>query len=178
VVALELVAESCVNKFLGVMGPSNPQIGRKENPKSMRAIYGQNEIKNAVHGSESSSAATRELSFFFDSKFGLRCPACFNNCSCLLIKPHIVTEGYVGQVIDRVLSSQFQISAMEMFWLDRPSAEEFLEIYKTVLPEYNSIVDEFTNGSCIALEVRGNNVVQALRELCGHFDPEMARSRG
>jgi len=33
-----------------------------------------------------------------------------------------------------------------------------------------------TNGPCIALEVRQNNPVPALRELCGPHDPEMART--
>lgn len=58
-----------------------------------------------------------------------------------------------------------------MFWLDREAAEEFLEIYKTVLPEFNQMVQELTNGGCIAAEVRQNNAVAALRELCGPSDP-------
>lgn len=33
-----------------------------------------------------------------------------------------------------------------------------------------------TNGPCVALEVRQNNPVQSLRELCGPHDPEMART--
>jgi nucleoside-diphosphate kinase len=63
-----------------------------------------------------------------------------------------------------------------MFWLDRASAEEFLEIYRNILSEYNQMVEELTNGRCIALEVRQNNAVAALRELSGPSDPEMARS--
>ena len=38
------------------------------------------------------------------------------------------------------------------------------------------MVEEMTNGPCIALEVRQNNPVAALRELCGPLDPEMARN--
>ena len=63
-----------------------------------------------------------------------------------------------------------------MFWLDRPSAEEFLEVYKGVLPEYNQIVEEITNGPCVALEVRQENVVGSFREVCGPHDPEMAKT--
>ena len=33
-----------------------------------------------------------------------------------------------------------------------------------------------TNGPCIALEVRQDNVVTSLRELCGPHDPEMAKT--
>jgi len=29
--------------------------------------------------------------------------------------------------------------------------KEFLEVYKNVVPEYNSLVEEMTNGPCVAL---------------------------
>lgn len=66
-------------------------------------------------------------------------------------------------MIDIVLNSGFEISALQMFWLDKPSAEEFLEVYKSVVNDYNLIVEEFTNGACIALEVRQDNPVPMLR---------------
>ena len=47
-------------------------------------------------------------------------------------------------------------------------------MYKNVVQEYNSLVEELTNGPCVALEVRQENVVPKLRELCGPHDPEMA----
>lgn len=66
----------------------------------------------------------------------------------MVIKPHMVAEGYVGQILDAVLNAGFEVSALEMFWLDRPSTEvtflfikEFLEVYKNVVPEYNSLVE-------------------------------------
>ena len=54
--------------------------------------------------------------------------------------------------------------------------QEFLEVDKGVVPEYNQLVEEFTNGPCIAMEVRQENVVPALREFCGPHDPELART--
>lgn len=60
----------------------------------------------------------------------------------------MVAEGYIGQILDAVLNAGFEVSALEMFWLDRPSTEvtflfikEFLEVYKNVVPEYNSLVE-------------------------------------
>ena len=55
--------------------------------------------------------------------------ALFSNCTCAVIKPHAIQAGYAGQIIDTILSEGFEISAMQMFHLDRPTAEEFLEIY-------------------------------------------------
>ena len=45
-----------------------------------------------------------------------------------------------------------------------------------MVPEYNQLVEELTSGPCVALEVRQDNVVSSLRELCGPHDPEMART--
>lgn len=163
VLALEVLADNCIGKIKDFVAGAQRQ-------------FGSDPVRGAVYGSETSAGAAKELELFFSSKSPLQAPAYFTNCSCLVIKPHLITENYVGQVFDAVLSSGFEVSAAEMFWLDRPSAEEFLEVYKGVVPEYNQVVEEFTNGPCIALEVRQENVVPALRELCGPHDPEMART--
>lgn len=43
---------------------------------------------------------------------------------------------------------------MEMFTLDRPTAEEFFEVYKGVLPEFVGMIDHMTSGPMIVLEIR------------------------
>lgn len=78
--------------------------------------------KTALYGSDSPQNAVKDIEFFFSSKTTIQAPAYFNNCSCLVIKPHIITDNYVGQIIDAILSTGFEISAAQMFWLDRPSA--------------------------------------------------------
>ncbi|MCL4166893.1 UNVERIFIED_CONTAM: hypothetical protein GTU68_067027, partial [Idotea baltica] len=122
-VGIELIGDECVNRWRNIIGPGDPQTAQIESPKSLRALLGTDMIKNAVHGSDSHSAAARELEFFFSNKSPLKSPAYFHSCSCLIIKPHILTDGYVGQIIETVLNSGFEISAIQMFWLDRPSAE-------------------------------------------------------
>ena len=71
-----------------------------------------------------------------------------------MIKPHIVQEGLAGQVIDMILQEGFEISSMEMFILDKPTAEEFFEVYKGVLPEFTSMIEHMTIGPCIVMEIR------------------------
>ena len=58
-----------------------------------------------------------------------------------------------------ILVNGFEISALELFMLDKPIAEEFLDVYKGVLPEYSALVEQITSGPVIALEVRQENVV-------------------
>ena len=55
--------------------------------------------------------------------------ALMTNCTCCLIKPHAVNAGQAGLIIDTILEEGFEISSMQMFHLDKPTAEEFFEIY-------------------------------------------------
>lgn len=65
-----------------------------------------------------------------------------------------------------ILSEGFEISAMQMFYLDRATSEEFFEVYKGVLPEYQAMAEHLTTGPCIALEVRQENAVHASNYGC------------
>lgn len=111
---------------------------------------------------------------FFSDQFPST--AVFTNCTCVVIKPHVVAAGLAGQAIDAILEEGFEISAMQMFNLDKPTSEEFFEIYRGVLPEFIPITQQMTTGPCIALEVRQENCVQSFRELCGPLDPEIAKN--
>jgi nucleoside-diphosphate kinase len=103
-------------------------------PSSIRAAFGTDGVKNAVHGAGSPGQQKAEADLFFSSACGTS--AYFNNCTLAIIKPHIVKAGLAGEIIDTILEEGFEISAMQMFTLDKPTAEEFLEVYKGVLPEF------------------------------------------
>ena len=124
----------------------------------MRAIYGTDGTKNAVHGSDSIGAYKREHNFWFGgtdvAKRPMQTTAVKDNCTLCLIKPHILREGRAGQVIDTILAAGFEISAMELFNLSRPVCEEFYDVYKGVLPEYLPIIENLSGGALLALEVR------------------------
>lgn len=102
--------------------------------------------------------------------------AYFSNCTCCVIKPHAVANGDAGKIIDIILEEGFEISALEMFTLDKPTAEEFFEVYKGVLPEFVAMIEHMTTGPCIALEVRQENAVKSFRDLAGPMDSEIARN--
>jgi len=97
------------------------------------------------------------VDFFFggdaDSR-AMKTTAVLNNCSLCIIKPHIIRDGQLGQVIDMILQAGFEISACEMFNLSRSTIEEFYSVYKGVLPEYLPVIEAFSNGACVALEIR------------------------
>ena len=158
---IELLADDATKKWQAVA-------------EEIRKEFGTSAVKNAVHAPTTPQGKKADLDLFFGNE--ITPSALFNNCTCAVIKPHIVAAGLAGQVIHAILEEGFEISAMQMFNLDKPTAEEFLEIYRGVLPEYIPITEQMTTGPCIVLEVRQENAVVAFRELCGPMDPEIAKN--
>ncbi len=52
----------------------------------------------------------------------------------------------VGQILTHILQNNLEISAIELFYLDKPSSEEFLEIYKSLIPEISEMVNDIKLG--------------------------------
>jgi len=102
--------------------------------------------------------------------------ATYNDCTCCVIKPHLINAGMLGAVIYEIQKAGFEISAVQTFNFTKPNAEEFLEIYKGVVQEYPNMVEELTSGVCVALEIRAQNAQQVFREFCGPHDPEISRT--
>jgi len=92
-----------------------------------------------------------------------------------LIKPHIVRNGQLGEVLNSILSNGFEVSALELFNLSRPVIEEFYDVYKGVLPEYLPLIEHLSNGPLVALEIRQEDVVTKFRDFVGPSDPEIAK---
>lgn len=174
IVGMELVHKDAIKSWREFIGPTNSITARQTAPNSLRAYFGTDGSKNAVHGSDSDISASRELKIVFNSS--IKSQPILNNSSCLIIKPHAIAEGNAGKIIDIILNEGYEISCMEMFYLDKTTAEEFFEVYKGVLPEFASIIEHVTTGPIIAMEVRQENVVSSLRSLCGPHDPDIAKT--
>ena len=74
----------------------------------------------------------------------------FDNTSVCVIKPTAIRVGSAGKILD-TLTSAFNVTALEMFYLDRTAVGEFLEVYRGVVPEYNAMCEEFTTGIILLL---------------------------
>lgn len=177
VVAMELMGDEAVSVWRRILGPTDSGVARKEAPPCLRAQFGTDGTRNAGHGSDSLASAARELEFFFPSTAG-HGPANTANCtdcSCCVIKPHAISEALTGKILHSISAAGFEISALQMFNMDRANAEEFLEVYKGVVTEYPNMVAELCSGPCMALEIRGTDAPKTFREFCGPADPEIAR---
>lgn len=65
IVALHLRREGAVRGWRQLIGPTNSEVAQAQKPESVRGLYGVDGQRNAVHGSDSSTSAQRELEFFF-----------------------------------------------------------------------------------------------------------------
>lgn len=65
IICLLLARHQAINMWDELIGPSNTFKAQEICPDSIRAIYGQDELQNAVHGSENQICAEREIRFFF-----------------------------------------------------------------------------------------------------------------
>ena len=93
-VGMELVKNGAVQGWRNFIGPTNTEQAKKEAPSSIRALFGTDKTKNAVHGSDAVTSSARENGFFFGG--AMKTTAVLNNCSLCIIKPHIVQEGVLG----------------------------------------------------------------------------------
>ncbi|XP_049335524.1 nucleoside diphosphate kinase 7 isoform X2 [Astyanax mexicanus] len=173
VIVMELMGDEAVSVWRKVLGPTDSSVARKDASASLRAQFGTDGTKNAGHGSDSMASAARELEFFFPSTAGHSPPntAKFSDCTCCIIKPHAVSEGLTGKILNSITEAGFEISALQMFSLDRANAEEFLEVYKGVVTEYTSLVAELCSGPCMALEILSTDAPREFRMFCGPADP-------
>uniref|UniRef100_A0A3Q3GKN2 Nucleoside diphosphate kinase homolog 7 n=1 Tax=Labrus bergylta TaxID=56723 RepID=A0A3Q3GKN2_9LABR len=177
VVAMELMGDEAMSIWRRLLGPADSAVARKEAPLSVRAQFGTDGIKNVGHGSDSVAAAARELEFFFPSTIGHgpSNTAIYTDCTCCIIKPHAVSEGLAGKILNSISAAGFEISALQMFNVDRANAEEFYEVYKGVVTEYPNMVTELCSGPCMVLEITGTDAPKTFRDFCGPIDPEISR---
>lgn len=98
---MELVASNAVDKWRQLIGPTNTLQAKQSAPNSLRALFGTDNTRNAVHGSDSGPSWKRETDFFFSGN--MKPTAFFTSCTTCVIKPHAVANGDAGKIIDIIL---------------------------------------------------------------------------
>ncbi|ROT82162.1 nucleoside diphosphate kinase homolog 7 isoform X1 [Penaeus vannamei] len=183
VVAMELITTNAVQRWRETLGPTDAELARREAPDTIRAKFGKDKQSNAAHGSDSDVAATREIEFFFPSSkvHDIMVPqttARFLNNTCCIIKPHAIAEGNMGSILKAIKDEGFEVSALQMFRMDKIQAEEFLEVYKGVVSEYPGMLQQLISGPSVAIEITSIHAGQTpvkFREFVGPADPIVAK---
>lgn len=91
----------------------------------------------------------QELKFFFgpSARINTKYSSGSQSNSLVIVKPHAVTEGNAGAIVDAI-QERYRVTAAQLFTLERQNAQEFFEVYKGVVApaEYSGMVEHLTSG--------------------------------
>ena len=76
-----------------------------------------------------------------------------------------------GQLINDIIDSGFEISALGMFNLVDRTASEYLKIATGDIQPHSETISEYVSGPCIALEIKSCDPRNSFNEFCGAVDP-------
>ncbi|XP_026280816.1 nucleoside diphosphate kinase 7 [Frankliniella occidentalis] len=182
VVVLELLGNNAIQSWADFIGPMDPEEAKRSSPTSLIAKYGHDCSRNGFFASNISEEVEHLLSLFFPERCNPQhqvssLVANIKNCTCCIVKPHAFQMGLLGPIVSSIQKAGFEITGLRLVLLDHSAAEEFLEIYSTVLPEFPAMVTQLCSGSCVAMEIcgKGDNTPTQFREFVGPSDPEIAK---
>ncbi|XP_063700703.1 nucleoside diphosphate kinase 7 isoform X2 [Culicoides brevitarsis] len=174
VVMMELSGDDAVSRLINLIG----EHGDPDAKLPSRLLFGLDSLRTAVFVSKNLQQAETHIRTFFGDPYAPKVESTENKTTLCLIKAHAIKEGNAGKIIDALFDSDLRITAMKMCLLERQNCEEFYEVYKGVVPEYQMVL-QLSSGPCIALEIAGksdnSNAYSELRGICGPTDPEIAK---
>lgn len=157
---IELAADCAIEKWRTLIGPTNSENARKDAPNSIRARFGTDGQRNAVHGSDAPATAERELKIVFEGDFPTT--AVFKDSGCVIVKPHGIEAGQLGKIIDALFTKGFEVTALEMKKISKEEAEKFFNGKKEE-------VDQVLKGASVVMEVTKEDSTKDLPETLGTF---------
>ena len=91
----------------------------------------------------------------------------------VLVKPDGVRRGLVGEVISRIETKGYTISALRMLNADREILQRHYAEHEGK-PFYEPLVEFMMSGPIVAIVAEGNRVIEGFRSLAGVTDPTVA----
>ena len=92
------------------------------------------------------------------------------NRTFTMIKPEAVAKGYIGKIIDHIISGGFKIIAMKYVHLSLAQAQEFYGVHKSK-GFYDELTQYMSGGPIVAIALEKENAVADFRALVGSTDP-------
>lgn len=101
------------------------------------AIIESHGIKGLIAASSNAQLESFKRHFLFKAHEPIARYEVAPESSCCVIKPHAIKSRVVGQILKDIKEGGFQITAMQVFHMDRSQATEFYEVYSGI-KEYHS----------------------------------------
>jgi len=140
------------------------------NISSLRAKYGTDGVKNAVHSSESVEIANEDINLLFPEL-----PEILKHEKTLaLIKPDAYGAGKKDEIVNMIKEKGFSIVAEKEYKMSMDIAKEFYAEHKGK-PFFESLTTWMSSAPIYAMKLEKENAVKAWRELMGPTNSEKAR---
>uniref|UniRef100_G3NRQ7 Nucleoside diphosphate kinase B n=1 Tax=Gasterosteus aculeatus aculeatus TaxID=481459 RepID=G3NRQ7_GASAC len=161
-----------------LIGPTDIEEARRDKPQSLRAQYGTQTLFNAVHGSEDTDQASRELAFFFPN---------FRTASVTeqdgeeervertlaLIRPDVARDNR-EEILAQIHRSGFTVALKREVMLTEEQVKQFY--FQHVEEDYfPALLQSMTSGPVLALALAKRGAVHHWKNILGPADVNKAR---
>lgn len=172
IVAMHLEGKGAIAGWRQLAGPTNCERARESSPQSIRARFGIDNTRNAVHSSDSIVSSKREISYIFNRPW--TSTAVLDFCALVIVKPHAF-QMHAGEIISQLQKCGLEISALEILNKSISEIQDFMEIYRGVVSHWDLMCREVASGPFLAIEVRGPDIIKSVRDIVGPTDPVLAK---
>ncbi len=88
----------------------------------------------------------------------------------MLIKPGGVQRNLIGEIVRRIEQRNLKVVGLRLFSAERATVEEHYAEHRE-RPFFTGVVDYLTSGPIVAIAVRGENAIRAVRAMMGATNP-------
>lgn len=88
----------------------------------------------------------------------------------VLIKPGGVQRNLIGEITKRIEQRNLEVVGLKLFSAARETVEAHYDEHRE-RPFFGSVVDYLTSGPIVAIAVKGENAVKAIRAMMGATNP-------
>ena len=96
------------------------------------------------------------------------------NRTFAMIKPDAIDNGYMGQILNRIISAEFKILGSKLIRMTKIQAEGFYAIHKD-RSFFNELTTFMSSAQTMVIVLQKENAVSAWRETIGATNPEEAK---
>ncbi|XP_061082974.1 thioredoxin domain-containing protein 6 isoform X2 [Conger conger] len=153
------------------IGPADTEEARRDKPESLRAQYGTETLSNALHGSEDSDQASRELAFFFPNfrttsnleQYGIEeYPV---ERTLAIIRPDTAREKR-EEILARIEEAGFTVALQKEVMLTEEQVRQFYSQHQEE-DYFPALLQNMTSGPVLALALVRKGAVQRWRDILG-----------
>lgn len=167
--------EEVIPELRKLIGPTDAEQAKEEEPESLRALYGTNKLVNGVHAADSKEQAAQELAFFFpnaDLPMQEQIEPGEIQRTLAIIRPDAYRERG-EEILSQIKASGFTVALQKELTLTREQAMAFYAEHKDE-PFFEMLVDNMTSGPVLALGLAREDAISRWREMLGPKEKERA----